>query len=87
MQRLIDANALEKAIYEWMPKDQEAWMDSDLPPIENLVVSIMMTIEEQPTVEPSGLTGWVCPICGRGLSPFTSVCPCQGGKGWEITCG
>ena len=48
--RLIDADALEKAIYEWMPKDQSTWMDSDLPPIENLVVSIMMTIQEQPTI-------------------------------------
>ena len=26
-------------------------MDSDIPPIENLVVSIMMTIQEQPTVD------------------------------------
>lgn len=49
--RLIDADALEKAIYEWMPKDQSTWMDSDLPPIENLVVSLMMTIQEQPTVD------------------------------------
>lgn len=49
--RLIDADELEKAIYEWMPKDQSTWMDSDLPPIENLVVSIMMTIQEQPTVD------------------------------------
>ena len=30
--------------------------------------------------------GWVCPICGRGLSPTTSVCPCLNGKGWEVTC-
>ena len=49
--RLIDGDALEKAIYEWMPKDQETWMDSKIPPIENLVVSIMMTIQEQPTVD------------------------------------
>lgn len=29
-------------------------------------------------------TGWICPVCGRGLSPFTSVCPCK--DKWEITC-
>ena len=51
MTRLIYADALEKAIYEWMPKDQETWMESDIPPVEDLVVSIMMTIEEQPTVD------------------------------------
>lgn len=49
--RLIDGDALEKAIYEWMPKDQETWMDSKIPPIENLVISIMMTIQEQPTMD------------------------------------
>lgn len=49
--RLIDADALKKAINEWMPKDQETWMESDILPVENLVVSIMMTIEEQPTVD------------------------------------
>ena len=51
MTRYIDADALATAIYEWMPKDQETWMESDIPPIENLVVSIMMTIEEQPTID------------------------------------
>ena len=51
MSRYIDADDLEKAIYKWMPKDQETWMDSEITPIENLVVSIMMTIEEQPTVD------------------------------------
>ena len=20
--------------------------------------------------------GWVCPVCGRGLSPTTAMCPC-----------
>lgn len=24
------------------------------------------------------LLGWVCPICGRGLSPYTSMCSCKG---------
>ena len=31
--------------------------------------------------------GWICPVCGRGLSPHTSVCPCKGfNPGWKVTC-
>jgi len=30
--------------------------------------------------------GWVCPVCGRGNSPFTSTCPCKP-INWELTCG
>ena len=39
------------------------------------------------TINPPKMIGWICPVCGRGLSPFTAVCPCKNdGKGWEITC-
>lgn len=34
------------------------------------------------------MIGWICPICGRGLSPYTTACPCKGwleGK-WKVTC-
>ena len=24
--------------------------------------------------------GWICPVCGRGLAPWTSFCPCQGSE-------
>lgn len=41
-----------------------------------------------PEPEPApagGLVGWICPVCGRGLSPYTDSCPCV--VNWEITYG
>lgn len=29
--------------------------------------------------------GWICPVCGRGVAPWTSFCPCQ--SDWRITYG
>lgn len=44
-------------------------------------------IEWTKASDPPKMMGWICPVCGRGLSPFTSVCPCKdNGKGWEVTC-
>ena len=28
---------------------------------------------------PRGEVGWICPVCGRGLAPSTSYCPCNSG--------
>ena len=39
-------------------------------------------LEEQPAS--TGITGWICPICGRALSPWTSSCNCN--QKWEVTC-
>ncbi len=31
--------------------------------------------------------GWICPVCGRGNSPFTPTCPCKPwAPNWTITC-
>ena len=38
------------------------------------------------TCNPKGMIGWVCPVCGRGNSPFSSVCPCKGFTQYQITC-
>ena len=47
---------------------------------------LMRLPSAQPEQQIPQMRGWVCPVCGRGLSPYTSVCPCNNGKGWEITC-
>jgi len=39
-----------------------------------------------PSESTGGMIGWICPICGRGLSPFTSYCPCKGWPKMEVTC-
>ena len=41
---------------------------------------------DMPAPQGFGQQGWICPVCGRGLAPWVSVCPCMS-KGWEITCG
>ena len=43
--------------------------------------------DNQETINDPKMTGWICPVCGRGLSPYISVCPCKEyGKKWEVTC-
>ena len=41
---------------------------------------------DMPMPQGFGEQGWICPVCGRGLAPWVSCCPCMS-KGWEITCG
>lgn len=41
--------------------------------------------EQKEETAVGGLYGWICPVCGRGLSPYTNSCPCTINR--EITCG
>jgi hypothetical protein len=33
-----------------------------------------------------GMIGWICPVCGRGNSPFSSSCPCKPFPQFNVTC-
>jgi len=49
---------------------------------------VLCTCTSVPKTEHSEVKnyGWVCPVCGRGNSPFTSTCPCQPFPRYEVTC-
>ena len=32
------------------------------------------------------MRGWICPVCGRGVSPYTNVCPCKPFPQPKVTC-
>jgi hypothetical protein len=36
--------------------------------------------------KPLNAIGWICPVCGRGLSPLSSFCPCMGYPNYNVTC-
>lgn len=36
-------------------------------------------------VEMEPQVGWICPVCGRGLSPWTNCCPCKVSSEINIT--
>lgn len=42
---------------------------------------------EDPAPTPAPPAGWVCPVCGRGLSPWMGVCPCMPWIGSIIPAG
>ena len=33
-----------------------------------------------------GNYGWICPVCGAGNSPYSTICPCRTYPNMEITC-
>lgn len=53
--RIIDANELSKNVLKWMPKDSCGKQEKEFPFEQDIVVSMMMEIEEAPTVNPEEL--------------------------------
>ena len=43
-----------------------------------------MPSEEIKHINYGGTYGWICPLCGKSLSPWTFSCPCSNKN--EVTC-
>ena len=48
--RLIDAESLKENLSKWL-KQVDPTHPSDIPPMDDIIVSTIMTIEEEPTVD------------------------------------
>jgi hypothetical protein len=89
--RLIDADALMKDLEKWMKQVDPTHPQEDnaIPPLEDIIVSTLMTIEEQPTIEERKMGEWtvkegelafwdVCSVCRKKIihrTPHYNFCP------------
>ena len=64
--RLIDADALRKCVMKWLPKDPCGIEEKEFPFETDICVSMLMEIDEQPTIEPQK---WI---------PCSERLPCDG---------
>lgn len=51
MSRIIDADDLKKEVLKWLPSDPCGIEEKEIPFETDIVVSLMMEIEEAPTIE------------------------------------
>lgn len=93
---LIDRDKLKKSVLKWLPSKDYSPKKSGLRFNEDLVVSLMMEIEEQPTVDAvqygrwiwnSGYGYWECTNCNKYVDKTndltkgkTKYCPHCGAK-------
>jgi hypothetical protein len=49
------------------------WWNGTTTPVEGTLCEC----NSKELVYPAGQTGWICPRCGTGVSPFATTCPCN----------
>ena len=74
--RTIDADALMADLEKWLRQIDPTHPSEDnaIPPMEDIIVSTLMTIEEQPTIEPQRMRGkWMRTVLGSTNGYGTTV--------------
>lgn len=89
--RLIDADVLKEKVLEWMPNDPCGIEEKEFSFETDIVASLMMEIEDAPTIEPEPKTGeWInidtklfrvqCSACREWSDVVGNYCPWCGAE-------
>ena len=62
--RLIDADELKKCVLKWLPQDPCGKEEKEMPFETDICVSMLMEIDEQPTIQPEIVR---CKDCEHGV--------------------
>lgn len=78
--RAIDADELKKYVLKWLPKDPCGRQEKEMPFETDICVSMLMEIDEQPTIQTEQRIGkWIpsdsqcdihCSVCGVPVDDF-----------------
>lgn len=72
--RPIDADELKKCVLKWLPKDPCGRQEKEMSLETDICVSMLMEIEEQPTIQPK--QRWI-PVTERLPEKSTDVLTCN----------
>lgn len=64
--KLIDADSLKRNLSKWL-KQVDPTHPSEIPPMEDIIVSTIMTVEEEPTVEAIPIDWLTKRYCAAGV--------------------
>ena len=68
--RLIDADELKKCVLRWLPQDPCGKEEKEMPFETDICVSMLMEIDEQPTIQPEIIYCKDCVKHNKGLGNY-----------------
>lgn len=64
---ILICDAFQISIDKLVKKQGDNMSDTDIP-----------VIVEPALIDQTKMEGWICPVCGSGISPWVVICPCGG---------